>query len=837
MRRQLFFQQTLRSCVFACVLECVKVKGIGWVDLHLRQKLLCAVGVPETGPVDEHLRQNVIEQPLVPKVAAGIERQRQQPVRFVAAALYFCIGSHMPQNVGRVGMISAPVFLFGDQGRIMQDMAKLQQVLTDNIPIEAFHDRRLQGRARSGEVAGDGGPATSASIEALSLALDSAGNLFFGDGHNVVREVNAATGIVSTVAGNGTQGSSGDGGPATSASLYLPGGLLVDGRGNLFISSKFVVRRVDATTGIITTYAGNGTQGNSGDGGPAVAAEFKDPATLAFDPAGNLLILDTLAGTVRKVDATTGIITTLAGTGTLATQDLGDGGAAISAQFAYPTGLAVDSAGDLYIVDNTGTLVRKVDAATGIIHTVVGMVNVNGIPGYPNNVPATSVPLFRPTGAAMDGAGNLYVLNTATIRQIPASLAALTFPTATNIGTADAIDDPLSVTLYDIGNTSLTFTTPATGTDPVISAAWSLDNSATCAQITPASATFSLASGAGCTLAIDFTPTVTGNNSGTLTVTDSSLNVSASTQIVTLAGTGVGTASATATLTPATVNFGSVQVGGSASTPLTLTNTGTTAITITAVAIPSPVFTLSSQTCGTTLAAGGSCTYTITYTPTATGAASSTFSVTDTAGTQSSALFGTGLAAGSLTITPIVQQFPASAVGTTATVQASTISNTTAQPIYLSSGSLTDSSDFAQSDNCNGLIAAGGTCTVVFSFTPKTTGALNSTYNIHNLNTPASVLSVTLSGTGTGAPVATLSPAALTFATVVNTPAVNQTVTLTTSGNAPLTISSVTLGGASPGSFTVASQTCAATLAANSSCTVTERRIYRPPIGKKWVRW
>ena len=668
---------------------------------------------------------------------------------------------------------------------------------------------------------GDGGQAVNASIEAISLALDSAGNLFLGDVHNVVREVNAATGIISTVAGNGTQGSSGDGGPATSAELYLPNGLLVDSGGNLFISSKFVVRRVAAATGIITTYAGNGTQGNSGDGGPAVAAEFKDPALLVFDPAGNLLILDTLAGTVRKVDANTGTITTVAGTGTLATKDLGDGGPATSAQFAYPTGLAADSAGDLYIVDNTGTLVRKVDAATGMINTVVGMVNNNGVPGYPNGVPATSVPLVRPSGAAMDGPGNLYVLNTATIRQVPASPSTLIFPTATPVGTPDTTDDPLSVTLYNIGNAPLTLTQPAAGTDPILSAAWSLDGPSTCPQITPTSTPFSVASGAGCTLAIDFTPTVAGTNSGTLMVIDNSLNASTSTQIVTLTGTGTGAAAATATLTPTTANFGSVQVGASASTPLTLTNTGTTTITITGVAIPSPLFTLSAQTCGTTLAAGASCTYTITYAPTATGAASSTFSVTDTAGTQSSTLSGTGLAAGTLTITPTTQAFPSIAVATTSAIQASTISNSTTQPIYLSSGSLTDSANFAQSDNCSGLIAAGGTCTVVFTFTPKTIGALTSSYSIHNLNAPASALSVTLSGTGTGAPVATLSPATLAFSATANAPASNQTVTLSNSGNAALSIASLTLGGTNPGSFSIVSQTCAATLAPNSSCTVT----------------
>ncbi len=322
-----------------------------------------------------------------------------------------------------------------------------------------------------------------------------------------------------------------------------------------------------------------------------------------------------------------------------------------------------------------------------------------------------------------------------------------------------------------------------------------------------------LAAGGACTLTVSFKPSAAGSSSTTLNVTDD-----AGHQTAAIFGTGIAP---TATLTPLASDFGSVAIGSSQTRLLTLTSTGTTAISITGADSSSPVFTLSSQTCGTTLAEGDSCTYTIAYTPTAAGAASSTFAVTDTAGTQSSALSGTGLPAGSLTIAPTMQQFPASAVGTTSAVQTSTISNTTTQPIYLSSGSLTDTTDFAQSDTCNGLIAAGSTCTVVFTFMPKTTGALNSKYNIHNLNTPASALSVTLSANGTGAPVATLSPATLTFSATVNAPASNQTVTLSNSGNAALSIGSVTLGGTNPGSFSIVSQTCAATLAPNSSCTVT----------------
>ena len=380
----------------------------------------------------------------------------------------------------------------------------------------------------------------------------------------------------------------------------------------------------------------------------------------------------------------------------------------------------------------------------------------------------------------------------------------LTASATTTATVSDTYLASLSPATYSFGNLAVgssataTFTLMNTGTGSFQAGTIQLAADATNSySATNTCGTGTLAAGVSCTITVTFHPTAGGAIPTTLTIKNA-----AGTQTAAISGTGVVP---TATLTPPTSDFGSVAIGSSQTRLLTLTNTSTTAISITGATSSSPVFTLSSQTCGTTLAAGGSCTYTIAYTPTAAGAASATFAVTDTAGTQTSALSGTGLPAGSLTIAPTMQQFPVSAVGTASAVQTSTISNATTQPIYLSSGSLTDSTDFAQSNNCNGLITAGGTCTVVFTFTPKTTGALTSTYNIHNLNTPASALSVTLSGTGTGAPVATLSPATLSFSATVNAPASNQTVTLSNSGNAALNIGSVTLGGTNPSSFSIVS--------------------------------
>ena len=204
-------------------------------------------------------------------------------------------------------------------------------------------------------MSGDGGPATSAQLrDPNGVAADAAGDLFIADSsNNRVRRVDATTGMITTVAGSGTAGISGDGGPATSAQLDNPTGVAVDAAGDLFIadSSNNKVRRVDATTGMITTVAGNGTAGSAGDGGPATGAQLNAPHSVALDAAGNLLIVDTGNASVRRVDATTGMITAVAGVTGRQGGATGDGGPATSAHFFTPIAVAVDQAGDLFIAD------------------------------------------------------------------------------------------------------------------------------------------------------------------------------------------------------------------------------------------------------------------------------------------------------------------------------------------------------------------------------------------------------------------------------------------------------------------------------------------------------
>ncbi len=254
---------------------------------------------------------------------------------------------------------------------------------------------------------GDGGPATNARLYFPSgVAVDTSGNLFIADTSNHrVRKVNAS-GTITTVAGNGTSGFSGDGGPATNARLYFPSGVAVDTSGNLFIAdaNNYRIRKVNAS-GTITTVAGNGTSGDSGDGGPATNASLTGPLGVAVDTAGNLFIADVDWGNhrVRKVNAS-GTITRVAGAGGNCV-GCGDGGPATSGNLQYPNGVAVDTSGNLFIADTGNNRVRRVDAS-GTITTVAG----NGAEGFSGDGgPATSASLKYPYGVAVDTSGTLFI--------------------------------------------------------------------------------------------------------------------------------------------------------------------------------------------------------------------------------------------------------------------------------------------------------------------------------------------------------------------------------------------------------------------------------------------
>jgi len=263
---------------------------------------------------------------------------------------------------------------------------------------------------------GDGGPAVNASFtypQPQLIAIDAGGNLYVGDNARI-RKI-STDGIISTVAGNGIYGYSGDGGPATSAEIGLIGGLALDRKGNLYLSDSYYSGDDDFPTytrvrmvspdGAISTIAGNGGFGYSGDGGQATNAQLQlTPGALATDSSGNLYILG--GDRVRRV-STDGIISTIAGTGGFGYS--GDGGPATSAQLGYASALATDTAGDVYIAD--GPRIRKITPA-GTIATVAGDGDSAVGTTIGDGGPATAATLATPTGVAVDSAGTVYIADT-----------------------------------------------------------------------------------------------------------------------------------------------------------------------------------------------------------------------------------------------------------------------------------------------------------------------------------------------------------------------------------------------------------------------------------------
>jgi RHS repeat-associated protein len=275
--------------------------------------------------------------------------------------------------------------------------------IADNNRIRKVSQGIITTVAGNGEsgFSGDGGDATAASLSSPSgVAVDASGDLYIADTQNHrIRKV--SQGIITTVAGNGESGFSGDGGDATAASLYYPSGIAAASSGDIYIATNNSIRKV--SQGIITTVAGNGDYGFSGDGGDATAASLYFPSGVAVDALGDLYIADTYNHRIRKVSQ--GIITTVAGNGGLGFS--GDGGDATAASLYYPSGVAVDASGDIYIADTWNHRIRKV--SQGIITTVAG----NGDYGFSGDGgDATAASLYFPSGVAVDALGDLYIADT-----------------------------------------------------------------------------------------------------------------------------------------------------------------------------------------------------------------------------------------------------------------------------------------------------------------------------------------------------------------------------------------------------------------------------------------
>lgn len=321
---------------------------------------------------------------------------------------------------------------------------------------------------------GDGGLAGNASLNSpMGVALDGAGNLYVADtGNNVVRKITLATGIITTVAGSGVQGFAGDGGAAVDAKFSQPAGITLDASGNLYIAdtSNQRIRKVNAATGIIATVAGNGNPSAfgdgkgtySGDGGPATSAGLSLPYGVAFDASGNMYIPDSANYRIREVN-TSGIISTYVGNGDPAYS--GDGGPALAAALNTPSGVAFDPAGNLYIADTQNTAIRKVNPATRVITTLVrnggsSTLSAGGTLG--------SVQLYAPIGLFLDGKGDVYIADYyfMQIVEVESNQSVLNFTQTPVQAGSESTPQPQKVENDGNAGLDLTAFTPFVGPDP-----------------------------------------------------------------------------------------------------------------------------------------------------------------------------------------------------------------------------------------------------------------------------------------------------------------------------------------------------------------------------------
>ncbi len=327
-----------------------------------------------------------------------------------------------------------------------------------------FEPGKIQTYVGTGEAgyAGDGGPALDAvCTEPFMCDFDAAGNLYYSESrNNIVRRVDKATGVITTVAGTGEAGNSGDGGPATQATMQEPYSLQVDKtNGDIYIVDRLtaVVRKVDGSTGVISTVAGTGELGYSGDGGPGNQAMMVEPNDCFLDGKGGLLIADIQDQRIRKLDLASGIITTFAGNGEK--ERSGDGKPATEASFLGSRAVCMDSKGNTYVAEREGNGIRKIDA-NGVMNTIAGTGGERGYEG--DGGPALKATWGSPKALRCDASDNVVVVDTENhaIRLIHADTGIVTTIAGGRLGgegdggpaTEAAMDRPHGCGIDDQGN-------------------------------------------------------------------------------------------------------------------------------------------------------------------------------------------------------------------------------------------------------------------------------------------------------------------------------------------------------------------------------------------------
>ncbi len=650
---------------------------------------------------------------------------------------------------------------------------------------------------------GDGGRSTAATLRnPQGVSIDNAGNLYIADSVNqVVREVNAQTGLISTIAGNGLGGYWGDGGPANKAGLNNPTAVALDGAGNIYIADQGnnLIRKITAKTQQISTVAGGGGASGPdglGDGGPATNALLAGPNDVALDGAGNIFIADSYHGLIRRVDAFTGVITVAAGGGTSSGNDgLGDGGPATKASLRDPVAVALDVSGNLYIADSGNFLVRRVDINAGTITVVAGngrsassgdsglAVNASFVSPYGVRIDAAgnvyiadtgantirrvssatgiittlagtgavrytgdgslaiNAALAHPTSVALDAMGNLFVADTQNnaIRQIAANASSLAFP-ATTVG---EVSTTQVMNVLNIGNQQLNFTALTFGQNFRQQSFGAAD----CA------AGSILSAGSGCLVAIQFVPATAGSLTASLTMTTNALGIAGSSRSVSLSATGrPSTASPQVSLSPAALTFGNQTIGTVSTTQsVTLSNTGSGPLSISSIRVEgtnASDFNLSSG-CQNVLASGARCTLSVSFSPLAGGARIASIVLIDQLATAPLTLAMNGSAGtAKINFSPANLNFGGQPLLSNSVQQSLAISNTGSAPADLSSMAIsgTNSPDFAMINTCPSTLPIDSTCSLSITFSPSGTGTR--TANLSLRASAGSAQTLPLSGTG-----------------------------------------------------------------------------------------
>jgi hypothetical protein len=679
------------------------------------------------------------------------------------------------------------------------------------VAVNANDIYTVAGGGSSGGT-GDGASATNATLVfPQGVFMDTHGNLLIADANDArLREVAAVAangmtvGDIYTLAGNGYDSYSGDGGTPNAAQLNNPSSAYIYGTGDLFIadSGSNVIREVPVATGKIQTLTGNGVSGYAGDGGPAngTGAELNFPSSAFVDKFGNVFIADLQNCVVREIAATTGNGMTAKDIYTVAGTDPDSGGAhcgyggdgaratAPGAQLNIPIGVFVDGSGNLFIVDADNCVIREVAGVTGNgmvagnIYTVAGSDPDSGGAhcGYGGDfagATASGALLNFPGGLFVDGAGNLFIADTHNeiVREVPAANTTMfgipmtkgnLYTVAGTPGNANYGGDfgpatgaklffPYDVLVDGSGNLFISDNNNCVIREVanVTGNGMSLGNIYTVAGTVPdtngphcgygGDGANSTASSA----LLSFPLGIAAGPEGSLLIADSGNNVIRS--VSGLLNEPWLNLSATS------LTFTAQAEGTSSKQMLTLTNVGTTPLTINSLTVNGPNgadFTEKDTCTNNTLGGGAACTATVTYAPSVTGAEQATLTITDTAnGPLSVSLGGTGVTV-TATLSSGSLAFGNQLVGTPATEQSATLTNNGTGTLMIGAIAVggSDPGDFVESDDCGGSVAAGAHCSINVTFTPAATGSRTATISIND-SAPTSPQTISLSGEGIGA--------------------------------------------------------------------------------------